>query len=31
MTIGKVRAKMRKLREDMEDEEMENGEINLVP
>ncbi len=31
MTAGKLRAKMRKLREDFEDEEMENGELNLVP
>jgi biopolymer transport protein TolR len=26
-----MRAKMRKMREDFEDEEMENGELNLVP
>lgn len=31
MTIGKIRSKMRKMREDFEDEEMENGELNLVP
>ena len=31
MTAGRVRAKMRKMREDFEDEEMENGELNLVP
>jgi biopolymer transport protein ExbD len=31
VTAGKIRAKMRKMREDHEDEEMENGELNLVP
>lgn len=31
MTVAKLRSKMRKLREEHEDEEMENGEINLVP
>ena len=31
MTIGKLRAKIRKLHELHEDEEMENGELNLVP
>ncbi len=31
MTAGRLAAKMRKIREDHEDEEMENGELNLVP
>lgn len=31
MTTGHLRAKMRKLREDFEEEEIENGELNLVP
>lgn len=31
VTIGKLRAKIRKLHEEHEDEEMENGELNLVP
>ncbi len=31
MTPGRISAKMRKMREDLEDEEMENGELNLVP
>ncbi len=31
MTIGRLRAKMRKIREDFEEEEIENGELNLVP
>ena len=31
MTAGRLSAKMRKIREDAEDEEMENGELNLVP
>ncbi|MSP60997.1 MAG: hypothetical protein EXR72_11760 [Myxococcales bacterium] len=31
MTSARIAAKMRKLREDHEDEEMENGELNLVP
>lgn len=31
MTAARLAAKMRKLREDHEDEEMENGELNLVP
>lgn len=31
MTIGRLRAKMRKLVDEYEDEEMENGELNLVP
>ena len=31
MTIGKLRSKERKMREEQEDEEMENGELNLVP
>ncbi len=31
MTFGRLRARMRKMREDAEDEEMESGELNLVP
>ena len=31
MKAGKLASKMRKLREDHEDAEMENGELNLVP
>lgn len=31
MSPGRLTAKMRKLREDHEDAEMENGELNLVP
>jgi biopolymer transport protein TolR len=31
VTIGKLRAKIRKLHEEHEEEEMENGELNLVP
>jgi biopolymer transport protein TolR len=31
MTIGRLRAKLRKLHDDHEEEEMENGELNLVP
>ena len=31
MTAARLAAKMRKMREDHEDEEMENGELNLVP
>lgn len=31
MTAGRLAAKMRKMREDHEDAEMENGELNLVP
>lgn len=31
MNLGHLRSKIRKLTEDHEDEEMENGELNLVP
>jgi len=31
VTTGRLAAKMRKLREEQEDEEMESGELNLVP
>jgi len=31
MTLNRMRAKMRKMVEEHEDEEMENGELNLVP
>jgi biopolymer transport protein ExbD len=31
MTLNRMRAKMRKMAEEQEDEEMENGELNLVP
>lgn len=31
MTLNRVRAKMRKMVENHEEEEMENGELNLVP
>jgi biopolymer transport protein TolR len=31
VTIGKLRARIRKLHEEHEEEEMENGELNLVP